>query len=47
MTSAGNEETATKAKKLLLDAVIGIVIVVSAWAISTWILGGIGGSFGL
>ncbi len=43
LTSAGNEEASTKAKKLLLDAVIGIVIVVSAWAIANWVLSGLGG----
>ncbi len=43
LTSAGNEENATKAKKLITDAVIGIVIVVSAWAIADWVLKGIGG----
>lgn len=44
LTSAGNEEAATKAKKLLIDAVIGMIIIVSAWAAADWILKGIGGS---
>ena len=49
LTSAGNEESSTKAKKLLIDAVIGIVIVVAAWALADWILRGIGGqaNFGI
>jgi hypothetical protein len=43
LTTMGNEEASTKAKKLLTDAVIGIVIVVTAWAIANYILTGIGG----
>lgn len=42
LTSAGNEEASTKAKKLMTYAVIGIVITVGAWALSEWILTGIG-----
>lgn len=38
LSSMGNEEGAGKAKKLMIDAVIGIVIVLSAWAIGTWVL---------
>ncbi|MFY9484480.1 MAG: pilin [Patescibacteria group bacterium] len=38
MTAAGNEENTTKAKKLLVDAVIGLVLTLSAWAIGTFIL---------
>lgn len=38
LTSMGDEEASKKAKKLLVDAVIGIVIVLAAWAIGTWIL---------
>jgi len=44
MTSAGNEEAATKAKKLLMDAVIGLVIILASWAISGWILSSLGGT---
>ncbi len=43
LTSAGNEEASTKAKKLLIDAVIGLVIVVISYAAATWIIRGIGG----
>ncbi len=39
LTSTGNEEQAGKARKLIIDAVIGLIIVLSAWAVSTWILG--------
>ncbi len=43
LTSAGNEETATKAKKIMTYAVAGIVITVGAWAISELLLSVIGG----
>jgi cytochrome bd-type quinol oxidase subunit 2 len=43
LTSAGNEEAAGKAKKLMTYAVIGIVIIAAAWAIADVILGLIGG----
>lgn len=36
--SAGSEEETTKAKKWLIDAVIGLIIVISTWALGTWIL---------
>lgn len=38
LTSGGNEEQSTKAKKLLLDAIVGIVIVAIAWALATFII---------
>jgi hypothetical protein len=38
LTSAGNEEASTKAKKLLIDAVIGIIIVAIAWVAGNWVL---------
>ena len=44
LTSAGNEEAATKAKKLLINAVIGIIIIVCAYAGAAWILTSIGGT---
>lgn len=37
MASGGNEEQANKAKRWLLDAVIGLVIVAIAWAAGIWI----------
>ena len=43
LTSAGNEEASTKAKKLLTDAMIGLVIVLASWAVANWILNGLGG----
>lgn len=38
LTSFGNEESTTKAKKTLLDAVIGIVVVTLAYVAGTWII---------
>ena len=38
LTSMGNEEATTKAKKLLINAVIGIIIVAVAYAAGRWIL---------
>ncbi len=43
LTSAGNEEAATKAKKIMTYAVVGIVITVAAWGISDLILRLLGG----
>lgn len=37
MTSAGNEESSTKAKKILTAAIIGLIIVLSAYAITTFV----------
>ncbi|MBU1149149.1 Ig-like domain-containing protein, partial [Patescibacteria group bacterium] len=42
MSSRGNEETVTKAKRVIRDAVIGLVIVLLAWAIVTYVIGVIG-----
>lgn len=38
LSSAGNEEATGKAKKLLIDAIIGLVIVLAIWALGRWIL---------
>ncbi|OGD66252.1 hypothetical protein A3F08_02535 [Candidatus Berkelbacteria bacterium RIFCSPHIGHO2_12_FULL_36_9] len=42
LTSLGNEEATTKSKKLLIDAIIGIIVVAIAWAAGTWVLSEIG-----
>jgi len=39
LTSMGNEEQTTKAKKLLIDAIIGMVVVAVAYAAGHWVLG--------
>lgn len=38
LTSAGNEEASSKAKKLLTNAIIGIIVVAISWGAGTWIL---------
>ena len=38
MTAAGNEEKVSKAKKILTAAIIGLIIVISAYAISTLVM---------
>ena len=37
MTAGGNEESVTEARKMILQAVIGLVIIFSAWIISTFV----------
>lgn len=38
LTSLGNEDGTKKARQLMLDAVIGLVIVVIAWSAGNWVL---------
>lgn len=38
MTAAGNEEKVTQAKKILTSAVTGLVIVMLAWALVTFVV---------
>lgn len=38
LTAAGNEDNTKKARALMLDAVVGLVIVVTSWAIGTYVL---------
>jgi len=38
LAAAGNEENTNKAKRLLIDAVVGLVIVVVSWAVGTYVL---------
>ena len=44
MTAHGNEEQAAKAKKLIGAAIIGLVIVISAYAISWFVISKLGGA---
>ena len=37
MTAAGNEDAVSDAKKLIIQAVIGLLIILSAWAITVFI----------
>lgn len=38
LTAAGNEENTTKARRLLVDAIVGLIIVLAAFAIGKFIL---------
>ena len=38
MTAGGNEENATKAKSIIYGAVIGLIIILSAWSISAYVI---------
>ncbi len=38
MTSAGNDEKVKKAKTLITDAVIGLIIILAAYAISSFVI---------
>lgn len=42
LTGAGNEEATKKAKGRILDATIGLIITLSAWALGTFILSKLG-----
>lgn len=42
LSSSGNEEGTGKAKKILIDAVIGLILVLSSWAIGTWVIHSLG-----
>lgn len=44
MTARGNNEQVTKAKDLITGAIIGIVIVASAYAITSFVVGSVTGS---
>jgi len=46
MTAAGNEDKTTEAKQLLGAGVIGLVIILSAWALATFIIQQIYGATG-
>ena len=39
MTSFGNEQKVTRGKELIIDATIGLVIVLAAYAISSFVVG--------
>lgn len=38
LTAAGNDEASGKAKKLLVDAVVGLLIVLIAYAVGNWVI---------
>lgn len=39
MTSGGNEEKTTAARKLLVAGVVGLVIVLASWGLASWLIG--------
>jgi len=38
MTAAGNDEKVKKAKELIIESVIGVIIVIAAYAISYFVI---------
>jgi len=46
MTSGGDEDKIDRAKKILRNAIIGLVIILSSWAITTYIISRFTGSLG-
>lgn len=38
MTAGGNEDKVGEAKKLMISGVVGLVIVLAAWGIASWII---------
>lgn len=46
MTAGGNADQVEKAKKMLIQAIIGLVILLSAYAISNFVIGAISGATG-
>ncbi|MEK7189004.1 MAG: hypothetical protein AAB671_00660, partial [Patescibacteria group bacterium] len=47
MTASGNEEQVAKAKSILRNAVIGLVIIMASWAIAAFVINRIGGALGV
>lgn len=46
MTAGGNSDQVEKAKKMLIQAVIGLVILLAAYAIATFVVTEVGGATG-
>lgn len=42
LTAAGNEESIGKARSLIINSIVGLIVVLASWAIGTWVLGQIG-----
>jgi hypothetical protein len=45
LVAAGNEEATSKAKRLLLDAIIGLVLVLAAWAFASFLITYLGANY--
>ena len=46
MTAAGNEQRVEQAKSLLRDSVIGLIIIIAAYAITTFVVFAVTGATG-
>lgn len=46
MTAGGNEEKVTEARKLIISGVIGVAIILSAYAIASFVIGRLGTATG-
>lgn len=46
MTASGDSEKITKAKSILINAIIGVIIVLSAYVITAFVLSRLGGATG-
>jgi len=46
MTAAGNEEKVTKAKKLIIAGIIGLVVIFAAFAIATFVISSLSSTSG-
>lgn len=42
LTAAGNEESIGKARGLIINSIVGLIVVLASWAIGTWVLGQVG-----
>lgn len=42
LTAAGNEESIGKARSLIINSIVGLIVVLASWAIGTWVLGQVG-----
>lgn len=39
MTAGGNEDKVSEAKKMITQGLIGLVIILAAWGIASWVIG--------
>ena len=46
MTAAGSEDKVSEAKKIVVGGVIGLVIILAAWAIASFVLNTVGSQMG-
>lgn len=46
MTAGGNDEKVSEARKLIFSGIIGLAIILSAWAITTFVIGALSDATG-